>query len=66
MAAVRNGLGLTAEEFAARFRVPLDELLAWEEGRAEPNPVTSAYLQAIAGDADAIHRALRAGSRPSV
>ena len=41
------------------------ELLAWEEGRAEPNPVTSAYLRAISSDADAIHRALQAGPRPS-
>jgi putative transcriptional regulator len=61
---LRQTLGLTAEEFAARFRIPLDELLAWEEGRAEPNPVTSAYLRVIAGDADAVHRALQVGPRP--
>ena len=34
MAVLRQALGLTAVEFAARFWMPLDELLAWEEGRA--------------------------------
>jgi DNA-binding transcriptional regulator YiaG len=32
---LRRMLGLTADEFAARFRMPLDELLSWAEGRAE-------------------------------
>jgi len=63
-AALRGTLGLTREEFAARFCLSLDVLIAWEEGRAQPDPVAAAYLRAISGDAEAIHRALQAGPRP--
>jgi DNA-binding transcriptional regulator YiaG len=58
---LRQTLGLTTEEFATRFRIPLDMLMAWEEGTAEPDPVASTYLRAIAGDVDAMYRALQAG-----
>ena len=61
---LRRALSLTQEEFAARYRIPLDALIAWEQGRAEPDPVARTYLRAIAGDPDAIHRALQAGPRP--
>jgi putative transcriptional regulator len=50
---------LTQEEFCARFRIPLGTLRDWEQGRSEPDKPAKAYLQAIAGDADAVSRALQ-------
>jgi putative transcriptional regulator len=58
---MRRALGLTQEEFAARFMIPLGTLRDWEQGRSEPDQPARAYLRAIAGDPAAIERALRAG-----
>jgi putative transcriptional regulator len=60
---LRRALGLTQEEFAARFRIPLGTLRDWEQDRSEPDQPAKAYLRAIAGDAVAIHRALENGFR---
>jgi len=56
---MRRALGLTQEEFAARFHIPLGTLRDWEQGRAEPDQTAKAYLRAIAGDAQAVQRALK-------
>ena len=56
---LRRALGLTQEEFAARFQIPLGTLRDWEQGRAEPDQTARAYLKAIAGDATAVQRALQ-------
>jgi len=55
---LRRALGLTQEEFAARFRIPLGTLRDWEQGRSEPDQPAKAYLRAIAGDPAAVQRAL--------
>jgi putative transcriptional regulator len=34
---LRRALGLTQEEFATRFRIPLGTLRDWEQGRTEPD-----------------------------
>ena len=60
---IRRALGLTQEEFAARFQIPLGTLRDWEQGRAEPDQTARAYLRAIAGDASAVCRALRAAPK---
>ena len=60
---VRRALGLTQEEFAARFHIPIGTLRDWEQGRVEPDQTARAYLRAIAGDAQAVARALGAGPR---
>jgi DNA-binding transcriptional regulator YiaG len=57
---IRRVLGLTQEEFAARFQIPLATLRDWEQGVAEPDAIARAYLRAIAGDAAAVERALNA------
>jgi putative transcriptional regulator len=57
---LRRALGLTQEEFAARFQIPLGRLRDWELGKAEPDQSARAYLRAIAGDAAAVQRALQA------
>jgi putative transcriptional regulator len=60
---LRRVLGLTQEEFANRFHIPLGTLRDWEQGRTEPDQPARAYLRAIAGDADAVSRALENGPR---
>jgi putative transcriptional regulator len=34
---LRRALGLTQEEFAARYRIPVGTLRDWEQGRSEPD-----------------------------
>src|SRR5271168_2033629 len=43
---LRRALGLTQEEFAARYHIPLGTLRDWEQGRSEPDQPARAYLQA--------------------
>jgi len=57
---IRRALGLTQEEFAARFQIPLGTLRDWEQGAAQPDQTARAYLRAIAGDAAAVQHALAA------
>ncbi len=61
---LRRALGLTQEEFSARFHIPLGTLRDWEQGKSEPDQSTRAYLRAIAGDSAAVQRALEAGPEP--
>jgi putative transcriptional regulator len=56
---IRRALGLTQEEFAARFQIPLGTLRDWEQGAAEPDQAARAYLTVIGRDPDAVRRALR-------
>ena len=55
---LRRALGLTQEEFASRYHIPLGTLRDWEQGRSEPDQPAKAYLRAIAGNPDAVLRAL--------
>lgn len=45
---IRRALGLTQEEFAERYRIPLGTLRDWEQGRTEPDQPARAYLRVIA------------------
>ena len=60
---IRRALGLTQEEFAARFRIPLGTLRDWEQGAKQPDQAARAYLSAIAGDPAGVQRALHAPVR---
>jgi putative transcriptional regulator len=55
---IRRALDLTQEEFAARYHIPLGTLRDWEQGRAEPDQPTRAYLTLIARDPDRVNRTL--------
>ncbi len=55
---LRRALGLTQEEFATRYQIPIGTLRDWEQGRAEPDQPARAYLKAIAGAPEAVRRAL--------
>jgi len=56
---IRRALELTQEEFAARYHVPLGTLRDWEQGRAEPDQPTRAYLTVIARDPEHVRRILK-------
>jgi putative transcriptional regulator len=57
---IRRVLGLTQEQFAARFRIPLGTLRDWEQGAAQPDQSARAYLTVIAREPDAVRKALEA------
>jgi len=60
---LRRALGLTQEEFAARYKIPLGTLRDWEQGRSEPNAPARAYLTVIAHDPEGVSGALRRETR---
>ena len=55
---VRRALDLTQEEFAERYHIPLGTLRDWEQGRAEPDQPTKAYLTLIARDPEHVDHTL--------
>jgi putative transcriptional regulator len=57
---IRRALGLTQEEFAAKFHIPVGTLRDWEQGRVEPDKTARAYLKVIAHEREAVERALNA------
>ena len=59
---VRQALGLSQEEFAERFRIPVGTLRDWEQGRVEPDQAARAYLMVIARIPDAVRKALDAAA----
>jgi putative transcriptional regulator len=62
---LRRALGLTQEEFALRYRIPLGTLRDWEQGRTEPDQPARSYLTVIARDPEGVRRALESGPAPS-
>ena len=55
---VRQKLGMSREQFADAYGIPLDTLTAWERHEAAPTPAELAFIQAIAGAPDAVRKAL--------
>lgn len=60
--AIREKLGLTQAQFAARFAFSINTLRHWEQGKRQPEGPTRAYLQVIARTPRAVERALRAAN----
>lgn len=56
---IRRALGLSQEEFAARFHIPLGTLRDWEQGRKDPDTAARAYLRVIGRNPAAVVEALR-------
>ncbi len=56
---IRRALGLSQEEFAARFHIPLGTLRDWEQGRKEPDAAARAYLVVIGRNPSAVSKALQ-------
>jgi putative transcriptional regulator len=61
---IRRALGITQEEFASRFQIPLGTLRDWEQGAKEPDQAARSYLTVIARDPEAVRRALKPRPRP--
>jgi putative transcriptional regulator len=55
---IRRALGLSQEEFAARFHIPLGTLRDWEQGRKDPDAAARAYLMVIGRNPGAVAEAL--------
>ncbi len=55
---IRRALGVSQEEFAARYHIPLGTLRDWEQGRALPDRATQAYLKVIAREPRRVQQAL--------
>jgi len=55
---IRRALGLSQEEFAGRFQIPLGALRDWEQGRKDPDAAARAYLVVIGRNPAAVSEAL--------
>jgi putative transcriptional regulator len=55
---IRRALGLSQEEFAARFHIPVGTLRDWEQGRKDPDAAARAYLVVIGRNPEAVAKAL--------
>ena len=55
---LRRRLGLTQEEFAARFHLPYSTVRDWEQGVREPDTAARNFLRVIAYDPEAVMQAL--------
>jgi putative transcriptional regulator len=60
---IRRALGLSQDDFAARYHIPIGTLRDWEQGRAVPDQAARAYLTVIARDPEAVRNALDSGRR---
>jgi len=58
--AIRRKLGMTQEEFSARFGFSVNTLRHWEHGKRLPEGPTRAYLMVIGRAPRAVEKALRA------
>jgi len=60
---IRRALGLSQDDFAACYHIPIGTLRDWEQGRAVPDQAARAYLTVIARDPEAVRKALHSGRR---
>ena len=56
---IRRALGLSQDEFAARYHIPIGTLRDWEQGRAVPDQAARAYLTVIGEEPETTAAALR-------
>jgi putative transcriptional regulator len=56
---IRRALGLSQEDFAARYHIPIGTLRDWEQGRVEPDQAARAYLTVIAREPETVRDALK-------
>jgi putative transcriptional regulator len=55
---IRRALGLSQEQFALRYHIPIGTLRDWEQRRFEPDAAAKAYLAVIAYEPEVVRRAL--------
>ena len=56
---IRRALGLSQEEFSARYHIPIGTLRDWERNRCEPDQAARAYLQVIAREPEIVRSVLQ-------
>ena len=56
---VRFKLGLSQEEFARRFGIPIGTLRDWEQHRTKPDQAAESYLKVIAANPKAVAKVLQ-------
>ena len=59
---IRRALGLSQEEFSAKFHIPVGTLRDWEQGRKDPDAAARAYLVVIGKNPAAVAEALGAAA----
>jgi putative transcriptional regulator len=62
---IRRALGLSQEEFAARFHIPIGTVRDWEQNRKAPDAAARAYLVVIARNPTAVSEALHPAPQPA-
>lgn len=55
---VRWAVGLSQEEFAQAFGIPIGTLRDWEQGRCDPDQAALSYLKVIERNPRAVRKAL--------
>jgi putative transcriptional regulator len=63
---IRLGLGLSQEDFASAYQIPLGTLRDWEQGRSEPDQPSRTLLQVIEQMPDKVKAALEKYRKSSV
>jgi putative transcriptional regulator len=57
---LRNRLGLSQADFAARYGIPVANIRQYEIGRTMPPPAVQSYLRVIEASPDQVAKALHA------
>jgi putative transcriptional regulator len=57
---IREGQGLTREQFAERYGLQARAIQEWEQGRRKPEPAVRAYMLVIKNQPGAVRKALTA------
>ena len=60
---IRRQLGLSQEDFAKRFAIPIGTIRDWEQGRSRPDQAAASYLKVIGSDPALVSRALGTDAR---
>ena len=58
--AIRTGVGMSQSEFASTFRLSLDTLKGWEQGKRKPDAAAANFLRMIKADPKFVQRTLAA------
>ena len=56
---LRWKLGLSQDDFARRFGIPVGTLRDWEQHRAKPDQAAESFLKVIAANPKAVEKALK-------
>jgi putative transcriptional regulator len=63
---IRWRLGLSQQDFAQRFEIPVGTVRDWEQGRSRPDRAAAAYLKVISNNPTFVSRALATGPADAV